>query len=274
MEQEQEKYDPVILNLSKSRAIKQPKNYFWLFLTSLILLGALLLSSAWYVLFYSGKTPAPNGGEQIPDVKATVAVAEPTATPTASPTPTMAPVPEDTPAIVSEMQVTPEVEMASGYLSLNSVPDQADVIIDGELLGQTPLKDYELEAGEYSVTFAYNGESVTHAFSIKAGERTEYTHRFEGLGSLQITTTSSGCDVYLNGQLRGKSPLSVEGLPPGEYTIVLKKVGYHTTEKQLSLGQGEHQELFLTIKRLGSRSSSGSGEPSSRPLHPSERLRN
>ncbi len=277
MQQEQEKYDPVILNLSKSQEIRQPKNYFWLFLSSLILLGVLLVSSAWYFLFHSGE-PIPNGTPPGSDDKPTI-IAEstpvPTVAPTVTPAPTTMPIQEATATVASGTQYTPEPEKLSGYLSLNSLPEQADVTIDGKTLGQTPLKDYELEEGGYSVTFSYNGRLFTHTFSIKAGETTEYTHRFEGFGSLQINTTSSGCEVYVNGQLRGTSPLLVEGLPPGEFTIVLKKVGYHTAEERVSLEKGEHQELFLTIKRLGSRSSpSGVSDSPTRPLHPSERLQN
>lgn len=271
MQQEQEKYDPVILNLSKSREITQSKNYLWLFLSSLLLLGVLLGASVWYFLTYSNTSPpsgTPSGAVEKPTI-----VAESTPVPSVAPSVTA--IPEETADVTADIQPTPEPEKTlSGYLRLNSFPEQADVIIDGKVLGKTPLKDYELAEGDYSVTFSYNERLFTHTFSIKAGEITEYIHRFEGFGSLQIDTTSSSCEVYVNGQLRGKSPLLVEGLSPGEYTIVLKKIGYHTTEERVSLGKGEHQELFLTVKRLGSRSSSGTVESPSRPLHPSERLQN
>ena len=276
MQQEKEKYDPVILNLSKSQEIKHPKNYFWLFLSSVILLGVLLVSMAWYIFFHTAE-PGSDGGTSRLGGKAT-AVAEatpaPTPVPSVTPTPTITPAPEKAATIPAEPQNSPEAKQMTGFLSLNSFPEQADVMLGSERLGQTPLEDYELKVGDYSVTFSYNGQNFTYAFSIKAGEHTEYTHRFEGFGSLQINTTSSGCEVYVNGKLRGESPLLIEGLSPGDYTLVLKKVGYHTTEEHISLGKGEHKELFLTIKRLGSRSSSGTTDSPSRPLHPSERLRN
>jgi len=283
MQHEQEKYDPVILNLSKSQDIAQPRNYLRLFVGSIILLGLLLVSSAWYVLTHSGQPgpdESPQGGGAAG--KATVVVEAtpvPTAAPTVTPMPTATPVPTVTPSpkviatVAEDVPPTPEAKPQTGYLSLNSAPEQADVTIDGRLLGQTPLKNYELEVGDYQVTFSYDGQLFTQMLNIRAGETTEYTQRFEGFGSLQIDTTSSGCEVYVNGQLRGKSPLLVEGLSPGNYTIVLKKVGFHTTEIQVSLRKGEHQDLFLTIKRLGSRSSSSSDSPGT-PLHPSERLRN
>ncbi|PID56689.1 hypothetical protein CSB45_10705 [candidate division KSB3 bacterium] len=279
MKHDQAQYDPLILNLTKKQTVTQPKIYIWLFLSSIILLSALLVLSAWYLLFYAN-TPetsaiqdeAPGAEDRIPR-----AAAEPTPLPTATPEVSQTPLREEATPLPTKLE-TPQAEQnikaQTGYLSLNSLPEQADIIINGELIGQTPLHEYELEAGNYSITFKFNDQSFTQDVSINAGERTEYTHRLEGLGSLHIATTSSGCEVYLNGRLRGESPLLLEGLFPGEYTIVLKKLGYHTVEKRVVLGKGEHQELFLTVRRLGKRDSPGSGSSPTRVLHPNERLRN
>ena len=263
--QQQDKYEPIIFNLSHSQEIRQPKNYFAVFICSLIIVGILTLFAVWYFYLQPRNSTPTIVTTELPDIETTVA-AKPTVAPTPLPTAT----PEPIPLII---EATPEPLLEKGHLTLNSFPEHADVVIQGNVIGQTPLKDYELDPGTYPVIFVYNGQTFQQKLTITANRTTEYTHRFQGFASLKITTTSSGCDVTINGKPAGQSPLLVEGLSPGAYTIIVSKMGYHTTEKRVTLGKGEHQDIFITIKRLGTKRQPTSVDPS-RPLHPSERLQN
>ena len=157
-------------------------------------------------------------------------------------------------------------------MTLNSAPSNAEVKLNGNTIGRTPLTGYELEPGNYPVIFVFDGQTHQQTLRVAAGEITEYTHRFEGFGALKIDTTSSGCDVMVNGNFYGKSPVSVEGLPAGTYTIVIKKTGFRTVEETVTLGQGEVRDLFITVKRLSSPSDNSAPIfTPDRPLHPSER---
>ncbi len=272
--QQQDKYEPIIYNLSRSQDIRQPKNYFLVFISSSIIVGILILFALWHFYLQPRNSTPTVVTTEPPDTKTTVAV-----TPTASPTPLPAATPAPTPLIIEAtpaptppiVKATPEPRIKKGRLTLNSTPEHADVVIQGIVIGQTPLQDYELEPGTYTVTFAYNGQTFRQKLTITAGHATEYTHHFQGFASLKITTTSSGCDVTINGKPVGRSPLLVEGLSPGTYAIVVSKIGYHTTEKKVTIEKGEHQEVFITIKRLGTKRQPTTADPS-RPLHPSERL--
>ncbi|PIE32127.1 hypothetical protein CSA56_16080 [candidate division KSB3 bacterium] len=263
--QQQDKYEPILYNLPHSQEIRQPKNHFAVFICSLIIVGILTLFAIWY--FYLQPTQSTPGvmTTELPENGSSAAVAskvEPTPLPTATP--------EPAPAIV---EATPEPVLEKGFLTLRSSPAGADVLIQGSVIGQTPLQDYELEPGTYSVTFSYNGQTFQQELVITAGEPTEYTHRFQGFASLNITATRSGCDVKINGKPAGRTPLLVEGLSPGSYTIVVSKKGYHTTEKAVNVGKGEHQDIVIMIRRLGTKRQPAT-VTTDRPLHPSERLRN
>src|SRR5712692_5380808 len=60
--------------------------------------------------------------------------------------------------------------------------------------------------------------------SACAGEGTSST------GALFITSNPSGADVLLNGELRGRTPLTVRDLEPGEYEVVLRKDGFEDAQ--------------------------------------------
>lgn len=49
-------------------------------------------------------------------------------------------------------------------------------------------------------------------------------------GALFITSMPAGADVFLNGEPRGRTPLTVRDLEPGEYEIVLRQDGYEDAQ--------------------------------------------
>ncbi len=255
-----EEYEPIILDLQKSHAIREPKRHIPIFLCSLAIFGILLIFAAFYF-----KQPSNSQGTQTTQTSGskTPVAAKPTNVPIVS-------IPEPTPAVQPATTAPGE----KGWLTLYSYPENAEVVINGNVLGHTPLRNYELDPDTYIVNFSYEGLVSQQEITISAGKTTKFTHRFPGFASLKIDTTSSGCDITVNGKPAGKSPVLLEGLSPGTYTIVATKVGYATAEKTVTLKKGEHKEPFITIKRLDSviRETS-TPTPSGRPLHPSERLR-
>jgi hypothetical protein len=264
MERSQE-YEPIILDLQKSKSLRQSKRYALLVIVSAVIgLGTL----ATFAAFYYPKSSSTHRSVVLP-------TPVPQSTPSAAITPTPVSAvakPEPTPTVRPTVTVTEP----TGTLNLYSHPSGADIVIDGKLIGRTPLLNYELKPGTYAVKFSHQGVTSEHKMTITAGKTTEYTHRFEGFGSLSIKTTSSGGDVFVNGTLAGQSPLLLEGLAPGTYKIVVSKKGYTTADKTVILGKGEHQELLITIKRLdliiGPDRGATPIPPRPRPVHPSERL--
>jgi hypothetical protein len=260
MERSQE-YEPIILDLQKSTALRKPKRYVLLITaTAVVVLGAL----ATFAAFYYPK-PSPN-----PPV---VTVPTPIAkeTPRVPGTPTPLPV-KQTPRPTPPAQPTSPMAEPSGALTLYSYPTNAEVLIDGKRIGTTPLINYQLKPGTYTIKFVHQDTIAERQVTILTGKTTEYTHRFEGFGSLSIQATSSGSDVVVNGMLVGQSPLVLEGLTPGTYDILVRKQGYESAERTITLGKGEHQEVLITIKRSNLRIEPNRMPPP-RPLHPSERLR-
>lgn len=282
----QDKYEPIVVNLSKTEDIRPSRNYFVAFVASLVLLAVVGGFAAFYLRQHPWKTPPElTPTPQAPIAQEPVAQAtppkRPTAQPTVAPTPrpqlTPTPQPSPQPTSVAAAEKTPEATptpppVMNGYLTLNSAPPDAEVRLNGAVIGRTPLERYELSPDSYDVVFHLDGQSHQETLRIVPGETTIYTYVFQGFGALTIQTTSSNCDIRLNGRPVGKSPLTIEGLSAGDYTVAVSKVGYHTVEQTVTLAQGERQELFITVKRLGSRPApSVNPAISPRPVHPSER---
>jgi hypothetical protein len=270
-----EEYEPIILDLQKSHVVQKPKRYVLVVMLAVLFLGTLAATVA--ALYYSkastnGKnngsgravgqaTPEPETTPTVSVKPTPVTVIEPVVSP--EPTPTTQPAPTATPTVV--------VVEAMGKLTLYSHPDNAEIVINGESIGQTPLENYELKPGTYTIKFSHQGKISEHNITITAGKTTEYTHRFEGFASLNIRIVPSRSDVFVNGKSAGRSPLLLEGLSPGTYEIVARKKGYADAEKTVTLGRSEHQEVLMMLKPLDVDTDSDR-QATPRPLHPSERL--
>lgn len=115
---------------------------------------------------------------------------------------------------------------ATGQLSITSTPAGAAVLIDGDARGVTPIV-LTLEAGAHLVQLRGAGEPRTLPISMAAGaEMSQYVELPGGaaakLGQLQVRTEPAGAQVTVDAVARGKSPLVVSELTPGQHLVVLE----------------------------------------------------
>jgi hypothetical protein len=106
-----------------------------------------------------------------------------------------------------------------------SNPPGAQVFVDNVEHGQTPLT-LTLAAGSHIVELRGSGEPRTIPITITAGMQTQQyielpTTGAGTPGSLQIRTEPAGAQVLVDGQPRGKSPVLVENLTPGEHLVTV-----------------------------------------------------
>jgi len=112
-----------------------------------------------------------------------------------------------------------------GTLSVQTNPAGATVVIDGQQRGMTPL-NLELKPGRHVVELVTDGDVRTIPVTITSGGQVsqfiEIPRAASALGELQIRTEPAGATVTVDGRLLGKSPLTAEGLTPGQHTVVVE----------------------------------------------------
>jgi serine/threonine protein kinase len=119
----------------------------------------------------------------------------------------------------------PKLVPTTGVLTMASNPPGAQVFVDNVEHGQTPLT-LTLAAGSHIVELRGTGEPRTIPITITAGTQTQQyielpTTGAGTPGSLQIRTEPAGAQVLIDGQPRGKSPVLVENLAPGEHLVTV-----------------------------------------------------
>ena len=132
-----------------------------------------------------------------------------------------------------------------GKLSFNTQPSGAQVLIDGETLGQTPLSAQAIDAGDrelrllaerylpYRETIEVTGLEVAQTFSIDLEP---------AWANIALSSVPIGATVFVDGEERGKTPALLEILQ-GEHQVELRMPRYRAWQQSLSVSAGVHQNL-------------------------------
>ncbi|MBN2038579.1 MAG: PEGA domain-containing protein [Spirochaetes bacterium] len=102
-------------------------------------------------------------------------------------------------------------------LSLKAVDVKTGRVLDGKVV-KAPLKDL----------FDSTNQAATSMSAIISGA---------AIGTLSITTTPDGADIYIDGLPVGKSPIIETKLPEGKHTIKAVKSGFIEAETTITVGK-------------------------------------
>jgi serine/threonine protein kinase len=147
----------------------------------------------------------------------------------------------------NEVQKTaPEEGM--GGLTINAAP-RANVYINGEPYGTTPQTVENLKAGMYKVRLQNPDFPVWEIkVRISKGEAAKVSHTFEYLGKVVINATP-WAEVYLDGNLKGQTPLTIEKVPAGKHQIKVSREGYTDLIKIIDIKTGESELINVKMQR-------------------------
>jgi hypothetical protein len=128
-------------------------------------------------------------------------------------------------ALLSRSSLSSASAEAPGTLTVSTNPAGVPVVIDGEPRGVTPLT-LELAPGRHELRLAANGGNArVIPLTITAGgtvsQSIELPTAGPQTGQLTVRTEPSGARVTVDGMAQGQAPLTLEGLTPGNHTVVL-----------------------------------------------------
>ena len=137
-------------------------------------------------------------------------------------------------------------------VSIVSKPDKAEVYINGKYAGLTPINDYKFIPGRHNIEIKKEGyETYKERMQINEGEGRKKINvvltKIEK-GTLSITSDPSGAKVYVDGEYKGTTPLSIK-LKAGTYSVVLKKRGYEEYATDIIIKSNKENKISATLKR-------------------------
>jgi hypothetical protein len=119
------------------------------------------------------------------------------------------------------------VSSSSATVAVESKPSGAQVKIDGELKGTTPLST-PVSAGAHVLEITTGGEPRIIPMTIAAGQTVaQYVELVTNvsLGRLAIASTPAGATILLDGQPKGVAPRELADVSAGEHELMLELTG-------------------------------------------------
>jgi hypothetical protein len=145
--------------------------------------------------------------------------------------------------------VSVDIPVQPGGMNLQSVPDGASLMVNGEYHGKTPLTISDLSPGDYAVTFSRFGyRDLSVKVPVEQGKIAEVTATLQKItGTLVVSSTPPGARVLLDGVDRGLSPVVLENISADNHTVMLDKDGYVTAARQVMIPVGQVRSVEVSL---------------------------
>lgn len=151
-------------------------------------------------------------------------------------------------------------------VTINSEPSDAEVWINGENKGHTPL-NLDLLAGKYNLEIRHQDYiSYVADFLVIANEPLQLplAELYSSPSHLVITSTPTNASVLIANDPKGATPLTIRLNPNIQHELTLTKPGYRNNQQAVVLKPGEQKtiseelepilgSIFLNVKPKGSK---------------------
>ncbi|MFC1544446.1 PEGA domain-containing protein [Gemmatimonadota bacterium] len=139
-----------------------------------------------------------------------------------------------------------------GSVRVTSTPDGAQVYLDGDPVGATPVMLTDVTAGKHAIEISKEGfDSVTESVEIIAGAISGIDAALvrSGRADLVLRSTLTGARVFVDGQPQSTTlPVASIELRPGRHEVSVKAAGYSTWRKTVELDDGDQQVHTVLLR--------------------------
>ena len=135
-------------------------------------------------------------------------------------------------------------------VTVSSVPDGANVQIDGRSFGNTPLR-IQLAAGTYQLEISADRYKTWQSLLVvKPNELQEIkdVKLQPADGKLAIHTKPAGANVLIGGRFIGQTPLKVDLSPNKDHVVQISKPGYEKTTRKVKIPSSKFKQLNVKLK--------------------------
>jgi len=135
-------------------------------------------------------------------------------------------------------------------ITVNSVPLDATVLIDGKPFGKTPLHT-RLSPGSYLLEISADRfKTWKHRLIVKPNEPQEIkkVQLQPADGKLTINTKPDGANIIIDGTFVGQTPLNLDLSPDKHHVVQISKAGYEKTNRKVQIASAASKQLNVNLK--------------------------
>lgn len=152
---------------------------------------------------------------------------------------------------VEVLELAPEPIYSS--LRVVSDPLDAEIFLNGVSYGMAPKIIRDLLVGSYELELRKSSFGIYRtSVEVAEGQMNEVNGVLTSMGVISVSSSTPGVEVYLNGSSKGLAPVVLGDLNPGNYRIELRKDGYDTYTKTISISPGSSETVEAALKEASS----------------------
>jgi len=145
-----------------------------------------------------------------------------------------------------------QLAKGSGSLRIYSDPPEAEVFLNGQLRGRTPLIIKDLNIGEQLIKFKKQGYAdFEKRVDITFSKTANVDVKLPRLAQISFESTPSAASIVINGKVHGQTPKIINNIRSGEHNITLKKEGYVEYTKTINAVPDKILNVKGTLVQMG-----------------------
>lgn len=153
-----------------------------------------------------------------------------------------------------------EIEKVEVYLEkmplllVLSEPTGALLFVDKKRKGTTPSKTLRLNPGKHDILLSLSDyEFYTTSVELMPGAEEEINCKMvREAGYIDITSSPPGVTIYLDGEFKGKSPLTLYRIPTGLHKVVANMDGYLASDQRIEVRHKMTTKVDLKLTSIAS----------------------
>lgn len=149
--------------------------------------------------------------------------------------------------------VVPHLVLGSATLNLTSAPDEAKVMLDGDLAGHTPLHNQSVLPGSVVVRMEHRfHDPVARRVEARRGDAVDIHIEFPpSRGSLEIVTNPRGASISVDGEnLDEVTPVMLASHPTGSYEVTTWIHGRQRKTETVEVLPRQNTEVSFELERV------------------------
>jgi hypothetical protein len=149
----------------------------------------------------------------------------------------------------------PVPTVVPAQITVNSVPEGAEVSFDGSALCQTPCTLTGIAPGQHSVSATKAGFSAANrTLSLASGANASVSLELSQMtATISVSSNPAGAAIVLDGKDTGKlTPSRLLLDRPGKHAITIRRYGYLDSTNNVNVELGQTANLNQDLTKLGS----------------------
>ena len=143
----------------------------------------------------------------------------------------------------------------NGSIAITSIPSGAEIYIDGRQSGTAPLIFPEVQPGNHQVTLSSKGyDDWSYIVSVGSGRMSAINAELVATkvitGLLAVITEPPGAEIYIDGDFKGVSPVTIPGLSSGTHMVLLTLQDYADNKTNISITAGLTQKYTTALQKV------------------------